>query len=1036
MVFGRKSKPDAAAGGAVGSSGSFDPQIGIDPSAASSTKHNNYVAPQSTTTTNPSINNATTALDIVDMLPHTGSLRRDHHTKKKKKKKSNRIGLSLSHSLSQTSTIDEDEEQQYQYPTNTNNTNTTNTNTAMSSNLYTSNDAAFQLQAALSNSLSLESQRSMNSYYSEDAHAGVGGNFDSSPNNNNNNNRSSSSRNAKNKFTLPNRYRGFSTSISSLFLDESIVCGALSCCGVLLSSRTEHLLNERNVKRGVTRRGGGYGKEGAQRAPSKILGISWIVTIVSILLTYVVWGFGGGGGEYDEYYDGEWAYEEDDNNNGDNNGGRMLDGRMKSSSSSQKHSFAGIMKLRDYREHIFDPAFKVASRTFVTIKSQFNDEEYTPGTASQQQQHRHLDYDDDYYYNNNNGNDTASMARMVIILIFLFVLGVIGRRRRMRTRFTIQRARTADDHIYYASLQGSGGPPGLSTSFSGGGGAATTAGESTFHEREDKYDGACSHTICGCYPVDNKEANYADFGDEVDDDNDQSTVGTNSTGRRRKKKKKRKGGDFVSRVMNMVFNCCCGALCKCWCQVFSICALAQEARETRLLVPPSMQRVDLITHQPFHEYASDVNNVRRRFMEHASRSWMQHYTALSHLSRYILFGYVVVTALVVLTMLLHPASWFTWGDALVLIATFTQSFLVLMVVFGIFHRSDLSFDAVVKLFAVGFCICVPVGVFFEGLMMNGLMSIFYVCYFLFSTILGQNFDNWVQDNNFMFWFVGELVSAYLVAALVEELCKYYGFRFVEHPDLIFLTGLDRSAEQAKTAGGVNAYKFDSQLVSEFSRSQESDAENITISRSRSRIGSARNRLRDDEEYDEPELRTVTQQASAITTGMISVAVGLACAENFMYVFFLGGSRGNSGAIWQELMILLFRSIFPVHALAAAMQSINMIRKFVEEPQNHLGVGRIILPAVMLHGTFDAILLSITTYIESKYDQFYENGGNDEDGLPFNPVAVNIFAWTSIIGLMTFSFGWYTFQNRRQMKRLALIQIGSNSNSVNETAVFT
>jgi len=115
----------------------------------------------------------------------------------------------------------------------------------------------------------------------------------------------------------------------------------------------------------------------------------------------------------------------------------------------------------------------------------------------------------------------------------------------------------------------------------------------------------------------------------------------------------------------------------------------------------SSQRVDLITHQPFHEYARDVNNVRRRFMEHASRSWMQHYAALSHLSRYILVGFVVVTALIVFTMLLHPASWFTWGDALVLIATFTQSFLVLMVVFGIFHRSDLSFDAVVKFFAVG-----------------------------------------------------------------------------------------------------------------------------------------------------------------------------------------------------------------------------------------------------------------------------------------------------------------------------------------------
>jgi len=85
---------------------------------------------------------------------------------------------------------------------------------------------------------------------------------------------------------LPLRYRGFSTSISSLFLDESIVCGAISCCGLLLSSRTEYLLNERNVKRGLTRRGT---KQGGSRAPSRILGVSLVVTIVLVVVSYVVW---------------------------------------------------------------------------------------------------------------------------------------------------------------------------------------------------------------------------------------------------------------------------------------------------------------------------------------------------------------------------------------------------------------------------------------------------------------------------------------------------------------------------------------------------------------------------------------------------------------------------------------------------------------------------------------------------------------------------------------------------------------------------
>eukprot|EP00985_Skeletonema_marinoi_P018810 scaffold10627_cov86-Skeletonema_marinoi.AAC.1 len=218
--------------------------------ASSAANNNNYAAPQSTTA-NPS------SSGIVDVLPPTGSLRSNSSSSKTSKntKKSSRIGnirskLSLSQSLSQTSTIDEDAE--YNYPHHA------TTSASAASNLYTSNDAAFQLQAALSKSLSMESHRSYNSSYSEDAHAGGPGDGTSIAH---------TIHNTKKKFRLPNRYRGFSTSISSLFLDESIVCGALSCCGVILSSRTEHLLNERNIKRGVTRRGGGYGKEGAQRAP-------------------------------------------------------------------------------------------------------------------------------------------------------------------------------------------------------------------------------------------------------------------------------------------------------------------------------------------------------------------------------------------------------------------------------------------------------------------------------------------------------------------------------------------------------------------------------------------------------------------------------------------------------------------------------------------------------------------------------------------------------------------------------------------------
>jgi hypothetical protein len=350
---------------------------------------------------------------------------------------------------------------------------------------------------------------------------------------------------------------------------------------------------------------------------------------------------------------------------------------------------------------------------------------------------------------------------------------------------------------------------------------------------------------------------------------------------------------------------------------------------------------------------------------------------------------------------------------------------VLLIVFGIFHRSDLSFDAVVKFFAVGFVICVPVGFVLEGVLINGLVWMLYMVYYPVSWVAGEDFDDWIIDNHRILWVIAELINAYFVASLVEELSKYYGFRFLEHPDLIFLTGLDRTAAQASSGGGVDSYKFDSQIVSEFSRSHDSDCGSVD---SRDKRGKDKEKLsstknNDEEDEEEPELRSLQQQAAAITTGMISVAVGLACAENFLYVFFLGGTSGTS--VSQEFAVLLFRSVFPVHALAAAMQSINMIKKFIEEKtikERNVGVGRIVFPAILLHGTFDAILMVVNSYVESRWDDFYEENDDYEDGFtPYNPIIVNAVAWVSIIGVMIFSFGWYSYQNQLQQLRLLKIE---------------
>jgi hypothetical protein len=199
---------------------------------------------------------------------------------------------------------------------------------------------------------------------------------------------------------------------------------------------------------------------------------------------------------------------------------------------------------------------------------------------------------------------------------------------------------------------------------------------------------------------------------------------------------------------------------------------------------------------------------------------------------------------------------------------------------------------------------------------------------------------------------------------------------------------------------------------------------------------------DDEfEEDDADVRTYTQKAMAITTGMIGVAVGLACAENFMYVFLLGGASGAHAAdeeyhdredVMEEWIVLFFRSIFPIHALAAAMQSINMIRKFVESSEDgghRIGAGRIILPAVIIHGSFDAVLMGINVFVETAWDQYLaDNDGNMPDEPPYNAFIVNLVAWVSITVIMLSGFLWYYRENRAQRQRLIVLEEKEKANS--------
>ena len=823
------------------------------------------------------------------------------------------------------------------------------------------------------------------------------------------------------------RYRGFSTSIQSLFLDEALVCASMGCFGLILSNRTEYFMQLRNDRRGVR------GKQGTsnQTLPSRIVGYALLLTVVLIATTFVVWGFGNDeyssrftdgffenygysddGKSYsgydddgddddddddaeendeDEEEDGNYYdddYADDGNNNGDDGwkygydyGNRKLDTEDRTTSMGCPHHINGIFKIRDMHEGLWEP-------TINFLKDEWNRptdrrlDSYSSNVGSVQEDH------------------LASDIRVSIFFVFVVILGILGRRRRMRTRYNIVRARAQEDHLYYASKEA---------------GFKKVAFQDS---REDQYEGACSHTLCGCYPADSPAEKGELHGDIID--HTEVIVGEEGV---TQQQQKRYYENFGSRSFSCLMASCCGVLCKCWCQCLSICALAQEAREMRLLVPTKYQRVDYITHQPFHEYQKDVNDLRRGWLGKSNKKLgvMTHFHALSRLSRYILGIFIGSIVVLVLTVIFNPNASFSWNDLVILGATFLQSFTVLFLVHWIFHKSDLSLDAVIKFFAAGFLIAVPASFVFEGIMVNLTIMMTYLTYVVADAINGEAVIVWITAHYRILWIVAELVNAFIIAAVVEELCKYYTFRCVEHPDLIFLTGLARPSEdERKLQGGTVKYPFSPDQVESTNKkegptlyddSTKSHRNNATPKKGNGMATALRDAEEEEFYEDEHDVRTQSQKAAAITTGMISVAVGLACAENFIYVFMFGGTDNeddHSGGLLEEWIVLLFRSLFPVHALAAAMQSVNVIRKFVacdDDGNKRIGVGTIILPAVIMHGCFDAVLLGINVYMEDAYDQ----------RKAYNPVLVNIVAWMSIILVMVIGFLWYYREHRNQME---------------------
>jgi hypothetical protein len=212
-----------------------------------------------------------------------------------------------------------------------------------------------------------------------------------------------------------------------------------------------------------------------------------------------------------------------------------------------------------------------------------------------------------------------------------------------------------------------------------------------------------------------------------------------------------------------------------------------------------------------------------------------------------------------------------------------------------------------------------------------------------------------------------MVTSFILAAMVEEICKYFGFRMVDHPD--FLTR---------------------DQVEEAMRYQEDDGIQAVVS------------------SFPDQNRTFKSRGAAITVSMVAVGIGFACCENLVYIFIYGKATVST-----EVFILLARSLFPIHPIAAALQSIGVCKRDLENnPKTRLG--RIIAPAVLFHGLYDFSVMWLY-YIGNRQGNYVD----EDDGISFT-TEEGVEKISGIVSTLILVFGWcyYIRESRKQRQRLA------------------
>lgn len=449
-------------------------------------------------------------------------------------------------------------------------------------------------------------------------------------------------------------------------------------------------------------------------------------------------------------------------------------------------------------------------------------------------------------------------------------------------------------------------------------------------------------------------------------------------------------------MSDCLLHCCC-----------TCCSVAQEARES--LVAPRNKRLDYCSSQELSELAPSTDNSLDEMDTIGPSShfniassgaiterFQSIYFKLSHTSQNILIVLGLLSLLLMISLLAtNPLSF------VVLLLVFIQPLVVLYLIYWRGRRKFAQLDYVVKMFCVGFFLSTTQSVFFENILQQLLTIVGILLFFLFNGSNLPSDDGGASNsgNSDFLWShpiagVFEQIYPRRGAFLYQE--QYQSFsphlhpihRSISHLYTVSMATISSPSSDTELGGefsGIHSaeYSFDPY---ETTLSSPSMFPTLAPSNSSQPIdfdNLPRELLRDnillilfllflmafvvaagvEETMKHFAVRCCRFPAplkdpQMILVYLVSAALGFATAENIEYVFGVRQSPipGTSRFVG-ELIVLAMRLLMPIHLICAVIQSANLSR-VVLGIYPHWPLARVLLSAVVLHGSFDYFLFAI------------------------------------------------------------------------------